>query len=225
MKTGLLERIKKAGHWRVNFRPLAPLDPQLTFQQCFELVRDNAVSIRGWDFPHVSRRQDEEGGWSRGETFHENWCDWYGFYEFWRMYKSSQFLSYNALREDTKEEGRVGTLNIIGTVYSITEFVEFANRLYKAGLYPEGINVSIELRNSANRSLEVGPMRMPFLDRKSTSAQTIRLERNLNAKRIREDHLSEAVDIILELFDYFGWNPTREQIAADQDRFYRREFS
>ena len=88
MKAGLLDKIQSFGHWRVNLRPITPLDPQLTFQQCLELVRDNAVSIRGWDFPHVSNRQDDEGGWSRGDGFHENWCNWYGFYEFWHMYKS-----------------------------------------------------------------------------------------------------------------------------------------
>lgn len=225
MKAGLLEKIQSFGHWRVNFRPLVPLDPQLTFQRCSELVRDNAVSIRGWDFPHLSHRQDEEGGWSRGDTFHEGWCDWYGFYEFWRMYRSSQFLSYNALREDTKQEGRLGTLNIIGTIYSITEFVEFAHRLHKAGLYADGVNIAIELRRSTNRFLDVGPMRMPFFDRKETNADIIRLERSLDAARISDDHMSVAIDLLLELFDYFGWNPAREQIEADQDKFYRREFS
>lgn len=225
MKAGLLNKIQGFGHWRVNFRPVVPLDPQLTFQQCFELVRDNAVSIRGWDFPHLSHRQDDEGSGSRGDTYHENWCDWYGFNEFWRMYKSGQFLSYNALREDTKEEGRPGTLSIIGTIYSMTEFIEFAHRLYKAGPYRDGVNIAIELRKSANRFLDVGPSRMPFFDRKETSAETIRLERSLDAETMRDDHQSMAVDLLLELFDYFGWNPTREQIAADQVRFYRREFS
>jgi hypothetical protein len=224
MKPGLIEKIRSVGHWRVNFRPVAPLDPQLSFQQCLELVRDNAVSIRGWDYPHLSNRQDDEGGWSRGDTFYESWCDWWGFYEFWRMYKSGQFLSFNALREDTKEEGHLGTLSIIGTIYSVTEFVEFAYRLYRAGPYSEGVHISVELRNTAGRKLEVGPSRMPFFDRKETSAATIRLEKKISAARMRDDHQAVAIDLLIELFDYYGWNPSRDQIAADQAKFYRRDF-
>lgn len=224
MKDGLFEKIRSVGHWRVNFRPAMPLDPQLSFQQCFELVRDNAVSIRGWDYPHLSNRQDNEGGSSRGNNFFENWCDWWGFYEFWRMYKSGQFLSYNALREDTKEEGRVGTLSILGTIYTMTEFVEFAYRLHRAGPYSEGIGLSIELRNTAGRILEVGPSRMPFFERKETTSEMIILERQISVDQLREDYQAIAIDLLIELFDYFGWNPSREQIGADQSKFYRREF-
>ena len=225
MKAGLLEKIQSIGHWRVNFRPATPLDTQLSFQQCFELVRDNAVSIRGWDYPHLSHRQDDEGGSSRGQGFYENWCDWWGFHEFWHMYKSGQFLSYNALREDTKEEGRRGTLSILNAIYTMTEFIEFAYRLHKAGPYGEGVGITIELRNTASRILDVGPSRMPFFDRKETGADTISLERKLSAAQIGDDHQAIAIDLVLELFDYFGWNPSREQITADQAKFYRRDFS
>jgi hypothetical protein len=224
MKSGLLEKIESVGHWRVNFRPAAPIKEQLSFQQCLELVRDNTVSIRGWDFPHLSNRQDSEGGYSRGANFQENWCDWWGFHEFWRMYKSGQFLSYNALREDTKEEGRVGTLSILNAIYTITEFVEFAHRLHKNGPYADGVGITFELRNTAHRTLEVGPSRMRFFDSKETAADTIKLERRLSAAQLQAGHQAIAVELLLELFDYFGWNPSREQIAADQAKFYRREF-
>lgn len=224
MKAGLLEKIQGFGYWRVNFRPATPPDPQISFQQCLELVRDNAVSIRGWDYPHLSHRQDEEGGWSRGDGFHEAWCDWWGFYEFWRMYKSGQFLSYNALREDTKDEGRPGTLSILSTIYTISEFVEFAHRLHRAGPYRDGVDIMIELRNTKNRTLEVGPTRLPFFDRKESSAAAISLQRTLSAAQIENDHQVIAIDLLVELFDYFGWNPTREQLMADQAKFYRREF-
>ena len=224
MKDGLLEKIQSYGHWRVNFRPATPLNAPLTFQQCRDLVRDNAVSIRGWDFPHQSHRQDDEGGWLRGAGYHEGWCDWWGFHEFWRMYQSGQFLSYNALREDTKEEGRPGTLSIIGTIYSMTEFIEFAHRLHKAGLYGDGVCITIQLRNAMNRSLDVGPSRMPFFDRKESSVEEICLERKLSVAQIGDDHQVIAIELLSELFDYFGWNPSREQIMADQTKFYRREF-
>lgn len=228
MKDGLVDEIQSVGHWRVNLRPLVQLEQPLSFQQCSDLVRDNAVSIRGWDYPHISHRQDNEGGWLRGDNFHENWCDWWGHREFWRMYKSGQFLSYNALREDTSEEEqrgrRRGTLDILSAIYSMTEFIEFAHRLHVAGPYRDGVVIVIALRNTAGRHLEVGPTRMSFFDRKETGAENINLERTLEVPQIRDEHQAIAVNLLLELFDFFGWNPSREQIAADQAKFYRRDF-
>ena len=78
MKNGLLEKIQSVGHWRVNFRPLVPLGETLSFQQCSELVREHSVLIRGWDYPHIPKRQDDESGFGSGEGFYEGWCDWWG---------------------------------------------------------------------------------------------------------------------------------------------------
>jgi len=100
MKDKLIERIRAVGHWRINLRPLRPLDERLSFRQCQEVVEQNRVSIRGWDYPHISYRQDEQGALERGDQFVESWCDWNEQLEFWRMYRSGQFLSYNALSED-----------------------------------------------------------------------------------------------------------------------------
>lgn len=227
MKEGLLEKIQRAGYWRVNFRPLVPLERPLSFRECFDVVRENAVSLRGWDYPHISHRNDEEGGTLRGENFHENWCDWWGFHEFWRMYRSGQFLSYNALREDAAEDQgrRNGSLRILSTIYSVTEFVEFAHRLQNAGPYRDGVVISISLRNTAGRYLDVEPNRMPFFELKYTGADDICLERSAESSYIRDNHQTIAIDFLLELFDFFGWNPSRERIAADQAKFYRRDFS
>jgi hypothetical protein len=228
MKDGLREKIQSVGHWRVNLRPLVPLEQPLSFQQCSNLIHDNAVLIRGWDYPHVPPRQDENGGSSRGENFYESWCDWDVHIEFWRMYKSGQFLSYNAAREDTwiGDGGRRrGTLNILNAIYTVTEFVEFAHRLHRAGLYREGVTIKIALQNTASRYLEVSPSRMPLLGHKEANVETINLERTLEAAQIGDEHQAIAVELLLELFDYFGWNPSSEQIATDQARFYRRDFS
>jgi hypothetical protein len=224
MKDGLLEKIQSTGYWRVNFRPMIPLNSELTFQQCEELVRDNLVSLRGWYFPHQSHQKNDNGGWSRGDNFYENWCDWCGFHEFWRMYKSGQFLYYGALREDTQEESRNGTLSILNAIYTITEFIEFAHRLHRTAPFRGGIKVKLELRNTAGRYLDVGPSRMAFFDRRETDANCLTFEHDILDDNIGKDHKNIAIDLLLKLFDCFGWNPARDQIAADQAKFYRREF-
>lgn len=225
MKNGLLEEIQKVGHWRVNVRPLA--DPaMLSLSQCRDIVERSSVSIRGWDFPHISRGEGSEGGSVLAGEYVENWTDWMGFKEFWRMYKSSQFLSYVSLREDTRpdEHGnpKVAVLNAVGAVYSVTEFIEFSHRLYEHGLYASGATVSVTLMNAENRHLTPGLNSIPFFTPKVTQAAALELRRSLQATELGETYRRVAVDMCVELFDHFGWNPDRRQIEADQEGFYRQ---
>lgn len=229
MKEDLLEKVRSFGHWRVNFRPIRELPQQLTLARCKELVQKSAVSIRGWDFPHVNHRNDGEGGYRNVGTFVENWTDWSGFVEFWRMYRSSQFLAYIALREDTRpdEHGnpQVPILNAVATIYSIVEFVEFLQRLHTAGLYGGGCQFSVELRNTSGRILTAGQNRVPFFDRYANDAEVLRLERRIYPQQLSTDKLHLAAELCLELFDNFGWAPAQSQIESDIDRFYRREWA
>ncbi len=228
MKDGLLERIRAVGHWRVVMRPLRSLDERLSFQRCVAEVERARVSIRGWDYPHLSHRQDDQGGEERGADYVENWCDWRTQIEFWRMYRSAQFLSYNALHDDLEADPtsqRAGRhLNVIGAIYAVTEFIEFAHRLAIGGFYSEGLGLAIALNNTRGRFLEAGRDRMPFFDFQRTQADTIPIERRLDRDMIDGGAIPISLSILLELFDNFGWNPDPNQIRGDQEAFYRREW-
>jgi hypothetical protein len=227
MKDGLLERIRELGHWRLVVRPLSPLAERLSLRECLELVERNRVSLRGWDFPHISHRQDNEGGTERGREYVESWCDWQWFLEFWRMHRSGQFLAYNVLQgeaEAVENQDGVRWLNVVDTIYTISEFVEFAHRLANVGTYRGGYLLDLSLRNTGGRRLSAGRGRMPFWDDQSTNAETIQIERRVDADAVEAGAISTSLDVLLELFDAFGWNPDRNQIRADQEAFYRREF-
>jgi hypothetical protein len=227
MKTGLLERIQALGHWRVVVRPLVPLADTMNFSECFEVVDRNRVALRGWDFPHISRRQDDQGGNSRGEGYVENWCDWQGFHEFWRMYKSGQFLSYSVVHDDSEDDLKLGKprwLNAVDAVYTVSEFVEFSHRLTNTSLYRDGYEIDISLRNTAGRRLYAGRGRIPFLDEQGSSMETIKMVRRVDPDKIRQGAIATSLSILLDLFDAFGWNPDPSQIRNDQEAFYRREF-
>lgn len=228
MKEGLLDRIRSVGYWRVNFRPLSAPRERLLLGRCREMVEKSSESIRGWDFPHIVHRNDDEGGHSHGTEYVENWTDWYGFNEFWRMYMSTQFLSYVALREDTRAEERGHSsfkcLRTPNTIFQITEFVEFCHRLFKRGIYKDGAYIHIALVNTKNRILVAGEQQMPFFDRKETNAERIDLRIHVDPERLGEDHRAVAVDLCIQLFDRFGWNPDRTQIQAVQERFYQQDW-
>jgi hypothetical protein len=228
MKEGLIGQIQRHGHWRVNIRPIGSVGERLSFQRLRELVQKSSVSIRGWDYPHISRRNDESGGISNTENYVESWTDWSGFIEFWRMYRSSQFLSYFCLRSDTGAMGRevmnVPILNIVDAVYSMSEFLEFAHRLFSNGIYREGAIISVSLKNSNGRQLDVGPSRIPFFDQKISHAENIVLEQTLSKSVLTEGYKEMAIQMLLDLFDHFDWNPDPSQLRNDQERFFNRDF-
>jgi hypothetical protein len=229
MKAGLEERVRGLGHWRVNIRPLQPLPEKMTLAQCKNVVEQASVSIRGWDFPHIARRQDDEGGYVNAGEYVENWCDWRQHIEFWRMYRSGQFLSYKTLWEDVADEERPRPpgplLSVVGAIYSITEFVEFTHRLFSNGLYQEGGALSVTLGGAEGRQLWISQGdRMPFIDERRTQAPSISLQRDIEPEVLASSHLDVSLNMLLELFDHFGWNPDPGLVRADQEKFYRREW-
>lgn len=229
MREGLIEEIKSKGHWRVNIRPHSPLKQQLSYQDCTNLVEQNRVSIRGWDFPHIYKQNDDRGGFRHGDGFVECWTQFLEILEFWRMYRSGQFLSYHVLGEDNGGfndvafDGRV--IGIVGVIYSVTEFAEFAHRCAQLEAFRGGVSLEVQLRNSLNRELWAGRNRVRFFDPPRSGAETIRVQRNVGPAFSNEAAIDCANSMILEVFDTFGWNPGRERVLEDQERFYNRQFS
>jgi hypothetical protein len=228
MKNGLVEKIKDVGYWRVNFKPTVPLANKLTLNSCKEFVVHNRVSLRGWDYPPFIERQDKEVGFGNFGEYFESWCDWHNYVEFWRMYKSSQFLHYKALWEDLDpdrgNQPADKVLSVRSAIYTITEIVEFLFRLHRAGLYPNGAILNISLHNADNRQLWINdPMRMGFSDEKVNLAPEIILEKTYSSSELKESAQIYSLDSILQLFDNFSWIPSQIQIESDQIKFYNRQ--
>jgi len=227
MKEGLLEQIRESGHWRVNIRPRDP-GPKRPLGELVDLVRRSTVSIRGWDYPHYSHRNDDDGGSENHVEFFENWTDWNGFKEFWRIYKTRQFLSYQMLHEDTdywNEGYEVGTaLNSIAASYSVFEFVEFAFRLSQTDTFPAGVDLHVRLGNSQGRRLYAGRGRIPFFGDKQTHGEQIEVSGTLRPSASQSDARDLAIAMCVEIFDAFNWSVSPEQLQQDQDKFYQGSF-
>lgn len=237
MKQGLLEIIKSHGYWRINFQPLV-IKKLPSLGACKEIVEKNVVELRGWDYPHVPRRFDENQGLQPVSDCYEAWTDWGAHKEYWRMYLSGQFIHYLALREDwTREDPYYSgdprwirepgsSLSIIGTIYQITEIFEFLSRLGKSGLYEEGVQLNLSLNNTEGRSLWLNhPDRMPLSEDYRTGAEAIQFEERYSKDVFVLNPKETAFNIIVNIFDTFGWHrPNREMIKKDQDDLLNRRF-
>ncbi|SRR5216683_502378 len=231
MKVGQLDRIRSRGYWRINFQPRLLVETKSSLSECRDIVERNAVSLRGWQYPYVPVKQDDQQGSLPSGEFFEAWIDWWNHIEYWRSYRSRQFLHYIALREDWFAEsdwdkelakkilpGRaIGTAR---TIWQITEIFEFLSRLGRNDVYPSGAIVSLTLENTEGRQLWVDdPQRMPFLDEKKTGAARIEIKRELLPSEFSVQGAEIARSVIVELFDHFDWTGiSQENIRTQQEQ-------
>ena len=94
------------------------------------------LNLRGWDYPHIPGRQDDDSRIYRGVDYIEAYIDWWEHKEVWRYYQSAQFIHYMGIHEDWYEDNEwadnslkkikpCSILNTITTTYTVTEIFEF----------------------------------------------------------------------------------------------------
>lgn len=236
MNQDIIDKIKSKGYWRINFQPVVDALKIESLGGCKEIVEKNAVELRGWDYPHFPQRRGDDTGLETGENFYHGWVDWEGNIEFWNMYQSGQFINYLALEEDWDEENtwrqdparkiKPKTLiSIVGSiVYQLTEVFEFLSRLGRAGIYDEGVFVSISLNNTKGRKLWISdPNRGPLLGTYDTGADKIEFSRQYTRDDIITRPKDLAFEAIIYVLDHFGWHkPSIEVIKKDQENLLRK---
>jgi hypothetical protein len=205
-----------------------------TLTECKGVVEKNSVQLRGWDYPHIPRKQEDDIGMWAGENFYEGRENWFNHIELWRMYQSGQFVHYVALRDDWAEHSGWGitenkntkagtTLNTIGEViYEFTEIFEFLSRLAKSGLYDDGVKVSLTLYKTKGRMLTTSPERFLFAEY-VTDLDSISFERECSKEEMVTGSKELALEAIVHLFERFNWqNIPVDAIKSDQERLLTR---
>ncbi len=146
----------QTGRWEIAFRPgryVADRVPELSTIQ--RAVRSSAVSLRGWNFPHIN-----ESDFSNFNTGFQSVTDWkdapFGRHvEAFRAYTSGLFLWESTLwEEESQEFGGTKSLSFLATIFSVTEWMMFAQRYYESFLSIDNvIQVSLTLHDSQGRAL------------------------------------------------------------------------
>lgn len=236
MAENILDIIKSRGYWRINFRPRV-IEEKLKLSECKDIVKKNAVDFRGWDYPHVPRRRDDDSNLVPGNNYYEGWINWGVHKEIWRMYQSGQFIHYRAVAEDwLKEDNWYGekhkniepgtNLSVISAIYLITEIFEFLSRLTNNNLYKEGVWGDIRLCKTAHRELVMlDPMRVPLSGKYETGIDEISFSKEYNDEQIIQNAREEALNVIVYIFQRFQWdNPPTEVFKADQEKLITRRY-
>jgi hypothetical protein len=226
-------------HWRVNLRP-EQYDPDLipTLTACFDAVRATKLSLRGWDFPHISNKP---GQTITGSNWVASFGDFMSHVEYWRFYQSGQFLHLAAVREVLSKEWtsqlRVaakshaswrtdvnwdqvpGFFSLLNFLYTVTEIFEFAARLAQRGIYAGQISVTIELKHIK------GFVLTPEIDRawsdvRAAAQDTIGKTWVVDARELVADSANTSLAVTGWFFERFNWlSPNVDVLKKDQQKF------
>lgn len=231
-------------HWRVNFR-LIEYKEQLipTLGKCFEIIEKNKLSLRGWDYPHLSKRDTERG---QGNNWVASWSDFMGHYEYWRFYQSGQFIHLFSVREATETEWRKkleadmrshlshmgdinwekvpGFISIISFIYNVTEIYEFAARLCQSQIYSGIINIKIELKGIKGFVLSA-PWERAWHSYYAASEDVLANSNDFESDQLVATSKEAALKSIIWFFERFGWlNPSENVISHDQENLIKGRF-
>lgn len=228
-------------HWRVNFRPdqyKEDLIPSLA--RCFEIIQKNKLSLRGWDYPHLSHRETERGV---GNNWVASWCEFMGHKEYWRFYQSGQFLHLFSVREATEAGWKQkmqsemqshlsylrdldwnqvpGFISIVNFTYSLTEIFEFASRLCQAEVYTGALNIDITIKGIKGYVLSAGWERAWHSYHAAAEDKLGRFWTYQTDVLVAES-AQKALESILWFFERFGWlSPSEEVIRRDQENLLK----
>lgn len=226
-------------HWRVNIRPPEYISNAIpTLRRCVELIEHNAVSFRGWDYPHWGIHHNDV---AYGNTWIASWADFMGTKEYWRLYQSAQFIHLFAVREATEPEwdqklrrdtqshlshipdlhidSVPGFISLVNLFYTVAEITEFITRMAASEVYAGPISLSISLTGIQGFLLTTDWNRS-WHDRYAAGQDTIANDWVVQSDELLADPVGPTVDIIKWIVARFGWlDPSTEVIEKDVRRF------
>ncbi len=220
-------------------RPL-PYEPERipSLSACFDLIQATKLSLRGWDYPHLSQKPNQRG---TGNRWIAAWSDFMNHIEYWRIYQSAQFLHLSAVREAVQPQWRAqlrhaaeshgsyrtdvdwdkvpGYFSLLNFLYTVTEIFEFAARLAQRGVYPGELAVTVELKNVK------GFVLTPDLDRAwsgvcAASEADIGRTWQQESRELVSGSAEAAMQASVWFFERLGWlDPAVQVLQRDQEKF------
>jgi len=231
----ILEKIKSGPYWRVNIRPYEFEEEKIErLAEIWELVARCQVSLRGWQFPYIDNQNK-----SNGQDYVQSECNFNGINEFWRFYKSGQFIHYFSVYEDFyvkskkidpssmwkrgSSEKPSGYLGILTTIYRMTEIYEFAMRVAQHGIYDKGVTIFITLSGIKKFELSYLEPEKVLLGSYISKHNEIKLKSQISKEELFAKGHEEAIKKCIEVFERFNWlNCPKRIFLEDQKKFLER---
>ena len=216
--TEIRDKIISRGYWEVVIRPTRFEKFRIeTLPKCKEIISSSAVSLRGWNYPHV-KNPGNMTDWVEDET------DWHDHIEHWRFYQSGQFIHLFGCREDWIKDLDTGKgLEIINTLYKVTEVYEFAARLAGKGFMGEDIQIKISLKKMNGRQLFFWDSERYLSGDYICKMEELPLDRTLQAEKLLAGAKNYALYDFRRIMNWFNWdNVPTAVFVEDQNKLLER---
>ena len=197
------------GHWRFRVYTTSYEKEKLSFSELKSFLRNNQVKLRGWYFPHYTEEE---------LTNHAGFCQsfsevnaMYESLEFFRFFRSGQFIYLGTLREDApnvrqdlKIKADEKALAFTRTIWTITEFLEFARRMAVGGIFEGMVNIEISLFGALNRRICNTDLNRSFNGTYICHNATVEIRKEAPIERILGESNVIAAEFVNELFHLFN---------------------
>lgn len=217
--TKIRDKITSRGSWEVIIRPTRFEQFHIeTLPKCKEIISASVVSLRGWNYPHIKNPRNMTD-WVEDDT------EWRHHIENWLFFQSGQFVHFLGCREDwvgkDLEPGK--GLEIISTLYTITEIYEFAARLAGKGIMGEDIEIKISLNKMKGRQLFFWDTDRDLLGDYICKMEKLPLDRTLQAEKLLAETKNYALNDFTKIMNWFNWdNVPTGVFIDDQNKLLER---
>jgi hypothetical protein len=210
-----VSRITSRGYWKVIMYPSEfRRDRIANLLECQRLVENCKVSLRGWDYPHFERLVSSEDYICSG-------TDWEIYKEYWRLYRSGQFVHYFGCVEDwwrgSTLDAELGAryapgevLELIMVLYHMTEVHEFASRMAQRSVFGEQMSLTIEAHGMRGRRLiRVGNSLFDEFGQYVSQQESFKFESAYAVQDLIGRSAEVALDQALRVYELFNWRNAR----------------
>ena len=226
------EKIKTRGYWRVLIRPSTFESERISnILRLEKILSKLAVSLRGWDYPHI----DTETRPLIGNSWIEQEIDWEMYVESWRFYQSGQFIHHSGFTEDWYQQARRlgphpevnpgATLGAKSALFRLIEIFEFAQRFAFSEVGDATIHVEIQLCGLSGRALTAdSDHHLSLFDNYVANLSEYGWSEYIERSQLAADARSLAIGHAQKLFQRFGWDASLSVLSSWQeelDRFAR----
>ncbi len=217
----IVEKIRGKGYWRVVIRPQNYDSERISnLSECKSLLRLSVVSLLEWDYPYY-----DFNSIANAQQYITSLCDFdeVGIGEYWRFYKSGQFIHLFSMREDwatyysyLKDKGSKG-LDFILALYKVTEIYEFASRLASKKLLPnDSVTIIIELYDTDKREL-ISFGRRP-LYKHICVVPKIEITKRITVEELISKSPELSIQVVRNIFETFNWDQVPLGLLVEEQK-------
>ncbi len=221
----ILEIIRSNGYWKVTIHPTKYVSSRFsTLNELDNLIESNKLRLRGWSYPKA-----DNTSLISGQNFRCSSVDYGVHKEYLRIYQSGQLVHLFAMNEDWEEEiGSFGNennsefpdrgLEILNTVYRVSEIIEFTSRLISRGTYGDEINVKIGLYQTNDRQLFFWDRSRDLSRDYICNTDHVEIVQSFDVNYLIGNSTDVSLKICQGIFERFNWMNVPMEIFKDEQR-------